>query len=115
MWRVFYEKAVVELHTKALCADLNAMEEAPWSTAKRGQPIDGNYLHRHLRDFIPGEAEAIAPRKFYVGGVEARGYNEKHFQGRLQPLFRQAAAVRRAQGRRAQESPGRPYAPAGGL
>ena len=80
VWRIFYEKAVVELHTKALCAELNAMEEAPWSTAKRGQPIDGNYLHRHLRDFIPGEAEAIAPRKFYVGGVEARGYNEQHFK-----------------------------------
>ena len=55
VWKVFYERRRTELHTKELCAALNAMEESPWSTANRGQPIDGNYLHRHLRDFIPGD------------------------------------------------------------
>ncbi len=89
--------------------------KSPWSTANRGQPIDGNYLHRHLRDFIPGTAEAIAPRKFYVGGVEARGYNEKHFQDAFSRYLGRPlpSDARKADG--AQESPAGPMPPPGGL
>lgn len=80
VWRVFREKSKTEIHTKELCAALNDLEESPWSTAKNGKRIDGHYLHLHLSDFIPGKAEDIAPRKFYVGNVQAHGYSEKHFE-----------------------------------
>jgi site-specific DNA-cytosine methylase len=79
-WKVFYELGRAEIHTKEICATLNEWEESPWSSANNGKPIDAYYLRSNLNDFIPGKAEDIAPRKFSVGGVQAHGFNEKHFE-----------------------------------
>ena len=42
--------------------------------------VDGYYLRKHLADFVPDDAEKIAPRKWREGSVQARGYHERHFE-----------------------------------
>jgi hypothetical protein len=86
VWRVFYEKEQVEIFTKDLCRELIELSEAPWATAKRGQPIDEYYLRTHLRDFIPKNADDIAPRRWRDPNSqhEARAYHELHFQDAFQ-------------------------------
>jgi hypothetical protein len=80
VWEVFYQTNKVRLHTDELCAELNIMAEAPWGAVNGGKGVDGYYLRKHLTDFLPNDAEKIAPRKWREGTVEARGYHEKHFE-----------------------------------
>jgi hypothetical protein len=85
VWDVFQKAAEtlagpISLHTKAIVLALNAMDEAPWSTANNGKPIDGSFLHRNLSGFVPENAYAIAPRQFRVNGIDGKGYSEKHFE-----------------------------------
>jgi hypothetical protein len=80
IWRVYFEKGVVRLHTTELCNALAALSEAPWGTIRHGDPVDGYYLRKHLHDFLPDNADAIEPRKWREGSIEARGFHERHFQ-----------------------------------
>jgi hypothetical protein len=80
VWQVFYDLKRTELHTRELCNALNAMDEAPWSTASNGRPITGYFLRDNLGGFLAENPEKIAPRKFVVGGVRSHGYHEKHFK-----------------------------------
>jgi Protein of unknown function (DUF3631) len=68
------------MHTTDLCDALNTMDESPWSAANHGKPVDGFYLRTHLADFVPADAENIAPRKWRGPTGQARGYREKHFE-----------------------------------
>jgi Protein of unknown function (DUF3631) len=82
VWRVFHESGKEQMFTKDICTALNALDESPWATVRHGQPIDGNYLRKHLDDFLPDNAEKIAPRKWRdaTTGEQARGYHELHFK-----------------------------------
>ena len=80
VWQVFHEHGVVRMFTKALCQALNDMTESPWKTANHGKQVDGYFLRKHLRDFVPDNAESIAPRKWREGSDHAHGYYETHFQ-----------------------------------
>jgi len=46
----------------------------------RPSGVDGYYLRKHLADFVPDDAEKIAPRKWREGSAQARGYHERHFE-----------------------------------
>ena len=80
VWEIFHETGKEKMHTEELCQKLVAMDESPWSVANRGHPVDGYYLRKHLADFVPDDAEKIAPRKWREGSVQARGYNERHLE-----------------------------------
>ena len=81
VWRVFVEKGVVRMHTTELCASLVALSESPWGSANRGGAITEYYLRKHLHDFLPADAEAIALRQWRdTNGQKVRGYDELHFQ-----------------------------------
>jgi hypothetical protein len=80
VWRVFHEKGVVRMFTSELRAALVALSEAPWGSAKNGKEIDDYYLRKHLHDFFPDNADAIEPRKWREGSIQARGFHELHFQ-----------------------------------
>jgi putative DNA primase/helicase len=80
VWRVFHEKGVERLFTEELRASLIVLSEAPWETANHGHPINDHDLRKHLHDFLPESAEAIAPRKWREGNKQARGFHERHFQ-----------------------------------
>jgi hypothetical protein len=66
------------MFTKEICSKLLALDESPWMTANGGKPVDDWYLRTHLRDFLPGEPEKIAKRKWSEGKVEARGFDQLH-------------------------------------
>ena len=80
VWQVFYEKNKERLHTDELCEALIAMDESPWGGVNGGKGVNGYYLRTHLADFVPEDAEKIAPRKWRGDKGEARGYHEKHFE-----------------------------------
>jgi putative DNA primase/helicase len=81
VWRIYYEKGVVRLHTTELCASLINLSEAPWGTANRGGAITEYYLRKHLHDFLPEDVETIALRQWRdTHGQKVRGYHELHFQ-----------------------------------
>jgi hypothetical protein len=77
---VLYQKNKERLHTDELCEALVAMEESPWSAVRGGKGVNGYYLRTHLGDFVPKDAEKIAPRKWRGDNGEARGYHESHFE-----------------------------------
>lgn len=80
VWEAFHETGKEKMHTDELCQKLVAMDESPWRAANRGHPVDGYYLRKHLADFVPDDAEKIAPRKWREGSAQARGYHERHFE-----------------------------------
>jgi hypothetical protein len=80
VWEVFHAKQTVRIFTKDICAALIAISEAPWGTANRGQPVNEYYLKTHLKDFLPADPDAIAPRKWRDQGVQLRGFHQKHFE-----------------------------------
>jgi putative DNA primase/helicase len=80
VWQVFREKGVVQMFTKDICNALLAMDESPWTTANHGQRVNEYYLRAHLKDFIPDNAEKIAPRKWKEGHAQARGFHQLHFE-----------------------------------
>jgi putative DNA primase/helicase len=80
VWEVFYQKNKEMVHTGELCEALVAMEESPWRAVNGGRGINGYYLRKHLAEFVPDDAEKIAPRKWREGAIEARGYHERHFE-----------------------------------
>ena len=81
VWRVYAEKGVVAISTKELGASLILLSESPWSTANGGRPIDDYFLRKHLRDFLPENADTIAPRRWTdTKGQKLRGFHERHFQ-----------------------------------
>jgi putative DNA primase/helicase len=80
VWEVFRAKQRPMLFTKDILNALLNSSESPWETAHRGKPVDEYYLRAHLRDFLPRDAEKIAPRKWQEGNVEARGFHQRHLE-----------------------------------
>jgi hypothetical protein len=81
VWEVFHASKKMRMFTKDICAALIALGESPWTTTNHGQPVDEYYLRAHLRDFLPEDAEKVAPRKWREGkSVEARGFDQLHFE-----------------------------------
>jgi putative DNA primase/helicase len=80
VWEVFHAGGKVRISTKDICADLIALSEAPWTTANHGQPVNEYYLKAHLRDFLPDNAEDIAPRRWREGAIKARGFHQLHLE-----------------------------------
>jgi hypothetical protein len=80
VWAIFFEQNKVRLHTEALCNALFVLEEAPWNAVNGGKGVDGYFLKKHLADFMSGDPEKIAPRKWREGAIQARGYHERHFE-----------------------------------
>jgi hypothetical protein len=78
IWEIFYASKQTRMFTKEICSRLLALDESPWMTANGGKPVDDWYLRAHLRDFLPGEPEKIAQRKWSEGKVEARGFDQLH-------------------------------------
>jgi putative DNA primase/helicase len=80
VWQVFHASKKPRMFTKEICSSLLALDESPWTTTKHGQPVDEYYLKAHLRDFLPEDAEKIAPRKWTEGKVQARGFDQLHLE-----------------------------------
>ena len=81
VWEVFHASGKMRMFTRDICAALLALDESPWATANRGQPVDEYYLKANLRDFLPDNAETLALRRWREEkGLEARGYHELHFK-----------------------------------
>jgi Protein of unknown function (DUF3631)/Toprim domain len=83
VWTIFFEQNKVRLHTEDLCNALRSLEESPWGALNGGKGVDGYFLKKHLADFMPGDPEKIAPRKWRDGAIQARGYHERHFEDSL--------------------------------
>lgn len=69
---VFAETDADELTTERLLAALNSMEESPWSTIRRGEPLDSRGLSQRLGKYGIGS-------KLHVGGRGLRGYTKAQF------------------------------------
>jgi hypothetical protein len=80
VWEVFRASGKVQMFTRDILSALLALSESPWETANKGQAVNDWYLRSHLRDFLPDDAEKIAPRKWMEGKVQARGFHELHFK-----------------------------------
>ncbi|HZZ23596.1 MAG TPA: DUF3631 domain-containing protein [Roseiarcus sp.] len=80
VWEVFHASKKVQMFTKDILAALLAQSESPWTTINHGQPANEYYLRTNLRDFLPDNAEKIAPRKWREGIVQARGFHQLHFK-----------------------------------
>jgi len=68
----FAEAGADELTTERLLAALNSMEESPWSTIRRGEPLDSRGLSQRLGKYGIGS-------KLHVGGRGLRGYTKAQF------------------------------------
>jgi hypothetical protein len=80
VWTIFFDHNKVRLHTDDLCNALRHFEESPWNAVNGGKGVDGYFLKKHLADFMSGDPEKIAPRKWREGAIQARGYHERHFE-----------------------------------
>ncbi len=69
---VFGHDAAHELTTEQLLAGLNRMEEAPWSTIRRGESLDGRGLSQRLGKYGIGS-------KLHAGERGLRGYTRAQF------------------------------------
>jgi hypothetical protein len=80
IWKIFHASKQTKMFTKEICSRLLAVDESPWMTANDGKPVDDWYLRTHLRDFLPNDLEKIAPRKWQENKLEARGFDQRHFE-----------------------------------
>ncbi|MEH3141178.1 MAG: DUF3631 domain-containing protein [Mycobacterium kyogaense] len=61
------------LSTEQLLNELNQMQESPWSTIRRGEPLDGRGLSQRLGKYGIGS-------KLHVGDRGIRGYTRAQFE-----------------------------------
>jgi Protein of unknown function (DUF3631) len=80
VWEAFRKNGKVRMFTRDICSALIATPETQWGTANRGQPINEYYLRTHLKSFLTTDPETVAPRQWMEGGVEAKGFHQKHFE-----------------------------------
>lgn len=69
---VFDEAAEDRLTTLRLLAGLNGLDESPWSTIRRGEPLDGRGLSQRLGKYGIGS-------KMHAGERGLRGYTQAQF------------------------------------
>jgi len=62
------------LHTGILLARLWAIDDAPWGSWNRGDPLDGAALARMLKPF------EIGPKNLRIGGNQGKGYPREAFE-----------------------------------
>ncbi len=77
-----------QLTTEQLLAELNGMDESPWPTLRRGEPLDGRGLSQRLSKYGIGS-------KLHAGGRGLRGYTRAQFEdswSRYLPLERATSA-----------------------
>jgi hypothetical protein len=69
---VFTTAVVDQLTTEQLLSELNRMDESPWSTIRRGEPLDGRGLSQRLSKYGIGS-------KLHAGERGLRGYAKAQF------------------------------------
>lgn len=69
---VFADHGVDQMTTEQLLSGLNHMEESPWSTIRRGEPLDGRGLSQRLGKYGIGS-------KLHAGERGLRGYTAAQF------------------------------------
>lgn len=70
---VFTEVAEDRLTTEHLLVGLNRIEEAPWSTVRRGESLDSRGLSQRLTKY------GISSKQHHVGAQVLRGYSKAQF------------------------------------
>lgn len=69
---VFTKAAADQLTTEHLLSELNKMDESPWPTIRRGEPLDGRGLSQRLSKYGIGS-------KLHAGERGLRGYTKAQF------------------------------------
>lgn len=69
---VFNEAKADQLTTEQLLAGLNRLDESPWASVRRGEPLDGRGLSQRLGKYG-------ITSKMHAGGRGLRGYSRSQF------------------------------------